>query len=328
MGRVIYGVSSGEGVINEIRDPLYRKKFDKRTRTSEEELVDPGVEEKRLLISLDEFYQALSVMRRETNTLSAVLRTAWSRDRLSSPSKISPVKAAGAHVSIIAGISRSELLHAIEKTDAENGTLNRFLWVCIIQSRRLPEGGGFWRVLESDAWRDLQARFNRNIANLSGQPVRIERDADAQDDWGRNDYPHRGMYYDLSQPRAGTWGAVTARAAQQVMRLSLIIAVINGKREIRCEHQNAAYAIWRYCADSTKYIFGDTIDDPLAGKIMEALRQAGPGGLTRSDVLGIFHRNRPAGDVQAALAKLAEAGLAKCTRAETGGRPVERWYEL
>jgi hypothetical protein len=156
----------------------------------------------------------------------------------------------------------------------------------------------------------------------------IERDADAQDEWGRNDKPYRGMYYELSRPRTGIWGAVTARAAQQVMRLSLIIAVINGKREIRIEHQRAAYAIWRYCNDSAKYIFGDAIDDPLAAKIMEALRKAGPGGLTRSQVLGIFHGHKSAPDVQVALAKLAEAGLAKCTRAETGGRPVERWYEL
>jgi hypothetical protein len=124
------------------------------------------------------------------------------------------------------------------------------------------------------------------------------------------------------------WGAVTARAPQQVMRLSLITAIINGKREVKQEHQNAAREIWRYCADSAKYIFGDTIDDPTAIRIIEALRKARGEGLTRSQIWALFNRRMRAGQIQAALSALAAAGLAKCSRTTTSGRPLERWFEL
>jgi hypothetical protein len=139
--------------------------------------------------------------------------------------------------------------------------------------------------------------------------VRIDRDVDAQDEWGRDECPNRGLYAELSRPRTGMWGAVTARAAQHVMRLSLITAIINGSRVIRREHQNAAYEVWRYAADSAKYIFGDTIDDPTAVRIVAALRQAGRNGLTRTQIWAVFNREKPATEIQNALIKLAHAGL-------------------
>ena len=76
-------------------------------------------------MSLGEFFQCLAAMRRKENSLSSLLRTAWDRDVLQSPVKNSPAKATGAHFSMVACISKDELLRAIDTRDADNGTLNR-----------------------------------------------------------------------------------------------------------------------------------------------------------------------------------------------------------
>jgi hypothetical protein len=245
-GHLVPGISTGEGLIWEIRDPVLSPKRDDKTGKAKMVETDPGVTDKRLLFTLGEFYQVLCCMRRKDSTLSTVLRNAWDIDRLATPTKSNPARVnKGAHVSLLAGIAPHELLNAVETLDSDNGTLNRFLWVCTTGAQLLPEGEELLDLIQSEEWADLQMRFNRNIASLE-EPVRIQRDEEAQDDWGRNVQPDRGLYRALTQPRTGMWGDVTARAAQQVIRISLIHAVINGVRKIRREHQDAAYSAWRY----------------------------------------------------------------------------------
>ena len=65
--KVKSGASTGEGLIYHVRDDTFNSKG---------ELVSPGVEDKRLLIVETEFERVLAAMKRETNSLSAVLRQA------------------------------------------------------------------------------------------------------------------------------------------------------------------------------------------------------------------------------------------------------------
>ena len=91
--RVRNGLSSGEGVINEVRDE--RKEFDPKTEKIE--TIDPGVADKRLLIAEAEFANALAVMERAGNNLSPVIRAAWDGHPLSTMTKNSPLRATGAY---------------------------------------------------------------------------------------------------------------------------------------------------------------------------------------------------------------------------------------
>jgi hypothetical protein len=326
-GNVLPGISTGEGLIWEIRDAISTPKRDNKTGKVELVETDPGVKDKRLLFILGEFYQALCCMRRKDSTLSSVLRNAWDKDKLATPAKNNPARVRkGALVSLLAGSAPHELLNAVESLDSDNGTLNRFLWICTTGSKRLPEGEDLLDLIQSPEWDDLQARFRENIAHI-GDPLRISRDADAQDDWGRNDKPGRGLYYQLTQPRTGLWGDVTARAAQQVIRISLIHAVINGRREIRREHQDAALSAWRYADQSAQRLFG-ALDDPDRQKILDALRQAGTKGLTRTEIRALWSGNKLAEEIASALTALARAGLAKFAIEKSGGHPTERWWAM
>lgn len=328
LGHLLKGISSGEGVIWQIHDDVYKTVLDKKSGEPELKLVEKNIPDKRLLIILPEFQQCLAIMKRPDSTLSAILRLAWDRDELHTPSKNSPAIATGAHVSVIAAISRSELLQEIKTADAENGTLNRLLFTCCRRSKLLPQGRGFAKLFQCNEWRDLQERLTRNIESLKGCLLEMEQDAEASQDWGLNDYPEQGMYKSLNQPRSGIWGAVTARAPQMVLRMALITAAINGDRQMTLDHMDAGYECWRYCDESARYVFGDQLDNPITKEIMNCLRAAGSIGMTRTQIARSFGNHKTRFVIDKALQSLAARGIARCEKnAETGGRPVETWYE-
>jgi hypothetical protein len=336
LGNVVYGVSTGEGLITQIRDPIIQKVYDSRAGKPVEREVDPGVKDKRLFIQIDEASQLFAVMRRSGNTLSPVARHFFDNDYAESPTKTSPVKVrSGAHVSWLVSSIRPELIDNVGSLDAENGFLNRFMFACSIRSKWLPDPSGMAAVFRSKEWQELQARFNKNTYHPPGAPPEeLLRDADAQDEWGRNEATDRGMYRELSRARTGLWGAITARAPRLVSRMTLVHAVVNGERnEKGVRHmtqsaQNAAYAAWRYCDQSAQQIFSAN-SDPDQDRILLALQKAERKGLTRSEIRDLFGNKRLASDIALALTRLMRAGLVTFRSGEkTGGRPAERWWVL
>jgi hypothetical protein len=90
------GLSSGEGLIDSVRDPV-----SKITKDGTVEIVDAGVVDKRRQIYESEFVSVLERMRREGSSLSAVLRDAWDKGNLATLTKNSPARATGAHISLV-----------------------------------------------------------------------------------------------------------------------------------------------------------------------------------------------------------------------------------
>jgi hypothetical protein len=89
----------------------------------------------------------------------------------------------------------------------------------------------------------------------------------------------------------------------------------------------AALSVWDYCEASARYIFGDALGNPVADKILQALRAA-LDGLTRTEIRDLFERNRSTLEINAALTELEERGLARRMLEATAGRPIERWIAV
>ena len=143
------GLSTGEGLIWQVRDAIEEQQPIKekgRVVDYEKVIVDAGVVDKRLQVIEEEFVRVLAAMGRDSNTLSAVLRQAWDTGDLRSMTKSSPAQATGAHIGIIAHVTRDELRRSLNETEQTNGFANRFLWACVRRSKILPEGGRIHEV--------------------------------------------------------------------------------------------------------------------------------------------------------------------------------------
>jgi uncharacterized protein DUF3987 len=308
--RIKSGLSSGEGLINEVRDAVQR--WDAKAQNFE--TADPGVSDKRLLVIEPEFAGALAVAERHGNTLSPIIRRAWDGDKLSTLTKNSPLTATGSHISIVGHITAQELRERITRTDAANGFANRFLFAMVRRSKELPFGGD----LTDSEIQELGDRLRKSV-EYARSVGRVRMTAGAQRKWA-------AVYPSLSTGQAGLLGAITARAEAQVVRLGLIYALLDGHAEIDESHLRAALALWEYCEASAAYVFGDSLGDPVADEIHRALQQAGPNGLTRTNLRDLFGRNKSADRIGAALQLLATRGRARPETVHTGGRPSEIWY--
>lgn len=306
--RIENGLSSGEGLINQVRDPRTA-----RNKDGEEYVEDHGAEDKRLFVVEEEFASVLKVATREGNTLSAIIRSAWDSGKLSTLTRNNPLKASDSHVSIVGHVTKTELVRLLSESDAHNGFANRFLWVCVRRSRTLPFGGSWHEVDAGPLVRELgeAMRFARGIGEVR---------------WGSTARPlWEARYAKLSEGSPGLFGAVTSRAEAQTLRLALVYALMDSSYFIEAEHLLAALAVWGYAEASARYVFGDTTGDPVADRIEDALSEASR-GLTRTEISDVLGRNQPARRIEEALALLEGFGRARSEEIEGRGRPVVRWH--
>jgi hypothetical protein len=299
------GLSTGEGLINLVRDPAGDPASDN---------ADPGAADKRLLCYEPEFASVLKRADQQGNTLTAVLRMAFDSGDLRTLTRHSPLKATGAHVSLIGHSTMEELHRYLSATESANGFGNRILWLCVRRSKVLPEGGS----LDPADLAPLQDRLRKAVEFARGVDE-MARDEQARKVW-------HAVYEELSEGKPGMAGALLGRAEAHVMRLACLYALLDLSRVIRAEHLAAALALWEFCERSVKFIFGDSLGDPVADELLRLLQGAGPAGVTRTEMMHYFGKHKTADRIGRALGLLLEHRLARMGQEKGAGRPVERWF--
>jgi hypothetical protein len=292
---LLYGIGSGEALIDALDKDDHRR-----------------------LVIESEFARLLAIMSREGTTISSIFRQCWDSGEAHVTVRMKQAHVTNGHLSLIAHITRDELLRRLNDTEIANGFGNRILWCCARRSRELPLGGGEIKFgdIPKRLWEATD--FTRKAGN-----TRFHFDDDAKSLW-------KEKYHDLSEGRPGLFGAVTGRAEPQVVRLALIYALLDRseKEKIRVEHLRAALAVWRYCEASARFIWGDAIGDPTADEILKALRASAAAGLTRMDIHGHFSRHRTAEEIDRAISVLMERGLIRSASEQTAGRPITRYWSV
>ena len=252
------GISTGEGLIQEVSDANDNKKT---------------VIDKRRWIVESEFARCLSVMKREGNTLSSILRDAWDTGHMYVLTKNTPLTATNAHIGITSHITQEELVVAMGQTEMFNGFGNRFLWAFVKRSKCLPDGGSV----------DLSG-LQKEIGNVVAKAKdigRMTRSKEAAELW-------RQVYPILGSEKSGIWDAVTSRAEAQVVRLSILYALLDGSAVIEVNHLKAALAVWDYCDQSAKLLFSDP--DSIDNQILNIVNMTP--GIKRSEARLQFNHDK------------------------------------
>jgi hypothetical protein len=259
-----------------------------------------------------EFARLLVAASREHSTLSSNLRDAWDQTVLSTISRGNTVIVEGAHVSLNAHITRHELTKRLTQTEMFNGFANRLLWACVDRSKRLASGG----YISDGEWAAL-ADLLRPGLNLARRAGLVRRDKEAEELWEK-------LYHGpLAEDPPGLVGMLTARGEPQVIRLSLLFALLDDEDTIRLRHLEQAWEWWKFSHRSVEFLFGESEPGESGGdaaKLLVALREAGCRGLTKTEqFVKAFGRHRTSEQIEQARRKLADQGLVWSAFAVTEG---------
>lgn len=306
--RQLSGMSSGEGLIETIRDGT--------GDNSDAKGFDEGIPDKRLLVVEQEFTSMLAVMERQGSTLPRIVREAWDGDTLRTLTR-NPLCATDPHIVVIGHVTAGELRLRLREAQILGGTMNRFLPVASRRTKLLPDGGNIPQ--------EILAEFAPSIGSTiteGAEAKELHRTDAATTLW-------REEYQGLRRARPdGPVASILARAAPQVLRLSLAYALADGADVIDEHHLAAALAIWRYVADTAEWMFGRHVDSEAVEALICFISAAGPAGRTRTEISSDhYKRNKTAGEIDALLAELIKDGRVKQQTAEPSGagRPPVRY---
>ncbi len=145
--RVMTGLSTGEGLIHAVRDPVTQARADPGRQGEADHRVSGQSRLTRASRTSESCASSPSWAGRSAWRPATAIACRpscgrhWDSGNLRTLTRNNPLRATGAHVSIIGHITRDELSALLTRTDAANGFANRFLWLAVRRSKLLPFGG-------------------------------------------------------------------------------------------------------------------------------------------------------------------------------------------
>lgn len=279
------GLSSGEGLIERVSDD-----------ETEDVFKIPTI--KRLLCIETEFAKPVAAMRREQNTLSPVLRSAWDCSSLEVMTRgKSKLRASNAFISILAHITPYEMKKLFDgSVETSNGFANRFLWCLIKSTKSLPHGGDMSVI-------DPYLERLRVVLDKAKSVGTVGDSPEYRSHW-------ESVYDSLKESKPGSFGAATERGRTQVTRLALLYALLDGSPNRELRHLNAALAVWNYCEESARILFSS--DEQLLNcnknemKLIQLVNEKP--GIMRNDLRRSISKRLSSSEFRDMVARLANSG--------------------
>ena len=242
--RELLALSTGEGLIEYVRDEQRERQRNKKGEM--EEVVIPGVEDKRLVVLTEEFVTVLAKSARKDSTLNTILRLALEGRDLQNPTRFSALKATRPHICLIAQGVEEEVMAVLKDEDIYGGTINRMLLVASERSRLVARPK---QITEADLQPfvsritdALQLGWGRKSYRAADEDtVKVDFDPAALALWEK---PDSGTYAELND----TTGMsviemrMVARAPIHCALIASIYALLDGSTDIRVEHLLAGRA--------------------------------------------------------------------------------------
>lgn len=214
--RIVSGLSSGEGLIEAF-------------------LGEPPPDE-RLLVTESEWEGPLARMKREGNTLSAVLRDAWDGRPLATLNVASRM-VEHHHLVVVGHITPASFRHAMTGLDVSNGFLNRFLMLSVRRPHLIDP---FSADDCDDDHAPLRRIVERTGTGIPNGPIGLTVAA-------------RKAFHQWYREAEGTRDSLPERVAQatarytgHAIRLALTYAILDGASKIDVPHVAAGIGLVDY----------------------------------------------------------------------------------
>ena len=113
---IVTDMQSGEGIVSRIKDEVlgFQKGRRKPGQAPVQVVIEPGVDDKRLLDIEEEFSEPLKMAQRRGSSLTEMHRKCWDSPRqIQTAKKNSPLKASDPHVSLLGHSTREELVASL-----------------------------------------------------------------------------------------------------------------------------------------------------------------------------------------------------------------------
>lgn len=252
---VIYSVSTGEGVIEAIRDPSTRT-------TNGKEVEDPGVLDKRLFIDVAEFGGILAQTKKAGSILSAVIRNAYDCKPLETNTRHEPVSVQNPYVSISGSITPNEFNGLLfDKQDiaknADNGFSNRFIPLHVHRNKlvAMPTKTQGTEEMINGLWSNLLRVYQTLNPSEEARATAISMDVDAVEHWDRE-------YKRITTLRAASIDAqrLHGRLETNTRKLAVILATMNGETSVSLPALKAAIAWIDYSAQTINKVVATAKD--------------------------------------------------------------------
>lgn len=267
--------------------------------------------DQRLLVVESEYAKMLTVAQRQGSILSTILRAAWDGESLECRTRREKLVSTDAHIGVVGHVTPEELRSKLDLVDIANGFANRFLPVWSAPHQYMHTPGAMPPALVAEFGGHLRSAID--FGQAAGE---IGRSTAFTDAWAT-------LYYVLKfRPTGGpVFSSLTARAHAHILRLAMVYALLDESQEIDLSHLRAATALWDYCEATVAHVWGATLGSERLDRLLAAVTAAGDGGLTRTDISGLFSNNVSKSDLDALARRLVDMGLARAESQPTGGRP-------
>jgi hypothetical protein len=291
------GLNSGEGLIEYVKD-------------DDSDNPNPASLDKRLWVVESEYAVTMSRGRREGSSLPGVLRQAWDGDSLGSMVRES-LKATDPHIAILGHITPEEFRAKMQDSEMAGGTYNRFLPVFCHRNLILPGSRG--------ASPELVGNLAAGWRTVLADAATVEHVDFSPEAWA--------LYCDHVYPALSddsTGGVITqftARAAPYVQRVAMVYALCDHTNVITEAHMRAAWRLLDYARASAVHLLGNVTGDPKVNKLADAVRAAGPEGLSAEQIRRLFRNSSRAERDRLTAELLDQPGYIR-TQRPTKGRPV------
>ncbi len=295
-------LSTGENLLDSVRDQTPSSANNRGNQVA----LSPNTSN-RLLFRENEIRFAFANAKSPGNSLLETVSGLFKNGSAELTVKSGKISATGAHVSIFASTSCTDISVLTNDAKQSGELASHFLWFLVDRFKPVPRPKG----MTHEEVQSFRKRIER-IIQAANRLERIEMSNTAWELWYK-------IYPALTKAEYGVAGSVVSRSEIHTIRLALLYALAAERKRILSKDLNAAFALVQYARESGSIIFKGSLGHNDKEKILCALHTADNQEMSLSEIIKKVFKNKKGKCVRALLSELEKKNLVQLKKVPTAG---------